>query len=77
VHALLRELLAVMPADGAPWPRADRERWTAAIAAVLDVVYDDDGRPLDVPASEGVVDLRPGDAPAREVRGRHARRGGD
>jgi hypothetical protein len=77
VHALLRELLALLPAEGTPWPRADRERWTAALAAVLDVVYDEDGRPLDVSAPEDVLDLRPGDASAREVRGRHARRGGD
>jgi hypothetical protein len=51
VHALVRELLAVMPADSAPWPRADRERWIAALAAVLDVVYDDEGRPVEAPGA--------------------------
>ena len=77
MHALVRELLAVMPPDGTPWTRAERERWTAALAAVLDVVYDDDGRLHDPPgsevgpegAAEDVVDLR---LPAR---GRHARGG--
>ena len=73
MHALVRELLAVMPADDAPWPRAERERWTAALAAVLDVVYDDDGRRVDLP--EGVVDLRPADQPVGPARGRHARSG--
>jgi hypothetical protein len=80
VHALVRELLAVMPAEGAPWPREERERWTAALAAVLDVVYDDDGRPRDPAVEEQVRDLRPVDQPADEVvrptaRGRHARGG--
>ena len=82
MHALVRELLAVMPPDGTPWPRAERERWTVALAAVLDVVYADDGRPLELPdlselseppgpgsEPEEVVDLR---SPAR---GRHARGG--
>jgi hypothetical protein len=68
VHALVRELLELMPMDGDPWPRAQRQRWTAALAAVLDVVYDDDGVPVDLPEPEGVVDLRP-------ARGRHARGG--
>ena len=83
MHALVRELLAAMPADGAPWPRAERERWTAALAAVLDVVYDDEGRSPDLPEPEGVVDLRPVDQQADEEvgqpvgppRGRHARGG--
>ena len=71
MHALVRELLAVMPPAGTPWPRAERERWTVALAAVLDVVYADDGRELPGPGSEPeeVVDLR---SPAR---GRHARGG--
>jgi hypothetical protein len=81
VHALVRELLAVMPADGAAWPRAERERWTAALAAVLDVVYDEDGMPRDPAVPEHVLDLRPVDPPADDevvqptARGRHARGG--
>ena len=81
MHALVRELLAVMPADGAPGPRAERERWMAALAAVLDVVYDDDGRPRDEPEPVDVLDLRPVDQPADDevppptARGRHARGG--
>ena len=83
MHALVREMLAVMPVDGAPWPRADRERWTAALAAVLDVVYDEDGRARDAEGAGSVLDLRGIDAgnvraaPAEGegARGRHARRG--
>jgi hypothetical protein len=74
-------MLAVMPADGTPWPRADRERWTAALAAVLDVVYEEDGRPREAEGADPVVDLRVSDdggatpAGAEGGRGRHARRG--
>ena len=41
MHRLMRELLAVVPPDGSPWPRPARRRWVAAMRAVLDVLYED------------------------------------
>ena len=41
MHRLMGELLAVVPPDGAPWPRPARQRWVAAMSAVLEVLYED------------------------------------
>ena len=41
MHKLMRELLALVPPDGSPWPHAARQRWIAAMGAVLDVLYED------------------------------------
>lgn len=35
------ELLAIVPPDGSRWPRPARQRWVAAMGAVLDVLYED------------------------------------
>jgi len=40
MHKLMRELLALVPPDGSAWPPAARQRWIAAMAAVLDVLYE-------------------------------------
>jgi len=49
MHKLIGELLAVVPPDGSPWSRPARQRWVAAIEAVLDVLYED--APLSTPVS--------------------------
>jgi len=49
MHKLIGELLAVVPPDGAPWPRPARQRWVTAIDAVLDLLYEDG--PLSAPVS--------------------------
>jgi hypothetical protein len=41
MHKLIGELLALVPPDGSPWSRPARQRWVAAIEAVLDVLYED------------------------------------
>ena len=41
MHKLMRELLALVPPDGSAWPDAARQRWIAAMSAVLDVLYED------------------------------------
>lgn len=53
------ELFDLLPDAGGRWPRPARERWLAAVAAALDLLYDDaevhakspfvDGPPLDDP----------------------------
>ncbi len=52
MHRLVDELLAVVPPDGSAWPRPARERWVAAVAAVLDVIYEDERDPA-VPRARG------------------------
>jgi hypothetical protein len=78
MHRLVREMLAVMPPDGTPWPRPARERWLAALAAVLDVLHEDESgttfpqarartasaRETAAPASPFVDGPRPGEPPA-------------
>jgi hypothetical protein len=41
MHKLIGELLAFVPPDGSPWSRPARQRWVAAMEAVLDVLYED------------------------------------
>lgn len=41
MHRLIGELLAIVPPDGSPWPRPARQRWVAAMGAVIDVLYED------------------------------------
>lgn len=52
MHKLIGELLAFVPPDGSPWSRPARQRWVAAIEAVLDVLYED--APLSTPPVSGV-----------------------
>lgn len=51
MHKLIGELLALVPPDGSPWSRPARQRWVAAIEAVLDVLYED--APLSTPPVSG------------------------
>ena len=83
MHPLLGQLLAMLPPDGAPWQRPARQRWIAAVDAVIDVLYEDGpltpaGREhASSPESDidgfSVLDLRPNPPGAGVVRGRHAR----
>lgn len=59
VHRMMRELLTLVPPDGAPWPTEARARWMAAFAAVADVIYED-GHRADLQGDEAVD--RPMDA---------------
>jgi hypothetical protein len=45
MHRIVGELLAVMPREGDAWQRRAREKWLAALAAVLDVLYDEEEDP--------------------------------
>jgi hypothetical protein len=74
MHRLLAELLAMVPPDGSPWPRPARQRWVAAMGAVMDVLYEDG--PLtpaqstaDAPAGAGASPFVDGPRPeaAREL----------
>ena len=49
MHKLIGELLAFVPPDGSPWSRSARQRWVAALEAVLDLLYED--APLSTPVS--------------------------
>ena len=64
MHPLVDELVALVPPPGAPWPRAARERWVAALGAVLEVLYEDG--PLRPPTEDtSAADHEPGeDLPA-------------
>jgi hypothetical protein len=68
MHALVQNLIALVPPEGSSWPRPSRERWLTALAAVLDVLYEDAptgsaaGAPVLVPAPDAAG---PGTAPSR------------
>ena len=60
MHRLMGELLAVVPPDGAPWPRPARQRWVAAMSAVLEVLYEDGlSGPPSTPADTRRTDFSP------------------
>ena len=82
MHRLLRELLALVPPQGQPWPAPARARWLAAFAAVAELVYEDGppGEPVPSyvegapPEQRHTVDLREEPAPTGR-RARHRRSG--
>ncbi len=57
LHPMLTELLKLLPAIGQPWPVDSRERWSAAMGAVLNFLY---------PHTEGTPQLAPPAAPEQD-----------
>ena len=68
MHRLIADLIDLMPRDGASWSRPDRERWLAALAAALDLLYEDGAA-----ASTPVLDLRTEPVEATGRAPKHAR----
>jgi hypothetical protein len=63
MHALVQNLVALVPPEGSSWPRPSRQRWLAALAAVLDVLYEDEA--LDSPTRTAPVLAPPLEPPGR------------
>lgn len=77
MHRLIEDLLGLMPQHGSPWPRPARDRWLAAMAAALDLLYEEDGVPATAPDPAAgvrpVLDLRPEPVEGVPRRAKHAR----
>lgn len=67
---LVRELLALLPAEGEPFPAAERANWLAAAGACLSLLWPAEGRPAAArggdPASLGDLLAGIGDQPQLE-----------
>jgi hypothetical protein len=52
MHPLVRELVALLPGDGEPFPDPARKRWVVAIEAAVELLYGegDDAQPQQQPA---------------------------